>query len=363
MGGEMPAIDDDPVTPDALNGLFRDARDLGRAVQVFALSISGLNRSGDIDRATLMAVEALAERKDIEACTGSITVLMNGETAGVLVAQPQGAPPLKELGDHLIQALSHQFEAGAQVSVGMATTVEHTGLEVDDAIAVAMEGLEVAVASGSSRAVHSELYELTLATRRRQGTVYPLESVQHDDDYVVPNQPRRDDTIVTPVAPAEAASPTPVETLGEFDDPFAHLASEAYELGTDSAAALTNGIAPQSATVAKLEQESRAEIERLRMELDVARREKAESTKSDAEVEKQERRIAKLVVQLDEAEVEIERLRKEHAMDPGVPSKFKNVQGLEKSDPAAPVKRVMIDGVFKANRTNGSGPAETPASE
>ncbi|WP_145195670.1 hypothetical protein [Planctomycetes bacterium Poly30] len=348
----MPVIDDDPVTPDALNGLFMDARELGRHVQVFALAISGPTGPGTIDRAVLIAVEALAARKDIETCTGSITVLMNGETAGVLVAQPQGAPGLKVIGEHLVQSLAGQLGDGVQVAIGMATTAEHKDLDVDDAIAVAMEGLEVASASGANRAVHSELYELTLATRRRRGTVYPLESVQHGDEHAtIPSaKPARQ----APFAPVEvetrADTPPPVDRLGEFDDPFAHLASEAYELGAESATALTNGIAPKSEIVAKLEQESRAEIERLRLELDLARREKLESAAKGAESDKQERRIAKLVHQLEQAESEIERLRAESAKDPGVPSKFRAVQGLDPNEPTAPVKRTIIDGVFQANR-------------
>ncbi len=144
------------------------------------------------------------------------------------------------------------------------------------------------------------------------------------------------------------------ETLGEFDDPFAHLASEAYELGADSAAALTNGIAPRAEVVAKLEQESRAEIERLRLELELARREKAEAAATGDAIDKQERRISKLLHQLEDAESEIARLRSEKEEDPGVPSQFRAVQGLDPKEPEAPVKRVLIDGVFESNRGSKS---------
>ena len=344
------------MTPSAVAGVFRDARDVGRVIQAFAISVSGTTEPNAIDRATLVAVEALAQRADIDASAGSMTVLMNGEMAGVIVAQPLGAPALKELGEALLQTLGTHF-GGAQIAVGMASTELHKELELDDVLAVAMEGLEVASLSRSNRAVHSELYELILATRRRHGTVYPLESVRHDDavhemaDFLPrPTQdlPRAEETQAEFV-PAETERNGRPEVLSELDDPFAHLASEAYELNVDSAMALTNGIAPRAEAVAQLEEDSRVEIERLRMELDVARREKLElKGGSDAAVNIQERRINKLVHQLEDAEVEIERLRRED--DKGVGSVYRSVQGLDPKEAKAPTRRVLIDGVFEANR-------------
>jgi hypothetical protein len=151
-----------------------------------------------------------------------------------------------------------------------------------------------------------------------------------------------------------------VDPLGEFDDPFAHLASEAYELGADSAAALTNGIAPTGPTTAQLEQESRAEIERLKLELELARREKAASTAGGTALENQERRITKLITQLEGAETEIDRLRAEQVGDKGLPSQFKRVQGLDPGEANAPLKRTIIDGVFRANH---SKPAPAPTKD
>ena len=373
----MPPQDDDPVTPRAVAGVFRDAHEVGRVVQVFAVSVTGATDPNAIDAATLLAVEMLAERADIDASAGSITVLMNGETAGVIVAQPLGAPALKPLGEALVKTLAARF-AGAQVALGMATTAEHKELQLDDALSVAIEGLEVASASGSNRAVHSELYELTLATRRRQGTVFPLESVRHGESFGGPGDgpdhgpdQRADDYIPRPdagqasvgtngtshsyderipAAPIDSETNGRAEVLGEFDDPFAHLASEAYELNSDSARALTNGIAPKSEAVAQLEQESRAEVERLRLELEVARREKLASDGNGAANSIQERRIHKLVEQLEGAEAEIARLREDQEGDRGVGSAYKSVQGLDPSEPKTPAKRILIDGVFEANR-------------
>jgi hypothetical protein len=341
----MPVRDDDPVTPNAVEGVYRDAAEIGRVVQIFAVSVIGCVDPSAIDAATLFAVETLQARDDVEACAGSITVLMDGQTAGVLVAQPRGAPALKELGSDLVRYLGNRF-VGAQVSIGLASTNGREKLELDDAIAVAIEGLEVAAASGSNRAVHSELYELTLATRRRQGTIFPLESVRNleERDFV----PRPEGSTEAAPEPTEQA-----ESLGEFDDPFAHLASEAYELNAESAMALTNGIAPQAAAVAELEAKSKAEIERLRLELEVARREKLQSVGPESDVNIQERRIQKLVDQLEGAEAEIARLREESSADRGVESAYRSVQGLDPAEPAAPTKRVLIDGVFEANRPEG----------
>ncbi|MEM8712762.1 MAG: hypothetical protein AAGG01_17560, partial [Planctomycetota bacterium] len=113
---------------------------------------------------------------------------------------------------------------------------------------------------------------------------------------------------------------------------------------------LVDGIAPMSFAVSAAEEASRAEIERLKLELEVARREKGTLESSGAEFEKQERRIAKLVHQLEDAESEIERLRQERDADAGIASTFRSVQGLDAQDKQAPVKRVIIDGVFHANR-------------
>ncbi|MEM8713789.1 MAG: hypothetical protein AAGG01_22840, partial [Planctomycetota bacterium] len=228
----MTVIDDDPVTPEAMAGVFRDAHDLGRPVQVFTLAVQPRQ---SVDSATLQAIRLLSARKDIETATGSITVLMSGETAGVVVAQPLGAPILKELGDELATRVAEALGNGCQVSVGLATTREHPGLELDDAIAVAMEGLEVASASGSNIAVHSELYELTLATRRRLGTVFPLESVQdleeiggtHEPETRTSSEPASSEAISIGEIPAEYEVPTQETSddsagaLHAEDDPFA----------------------------------------------------------------------------------------------------------------------------------------------
>lgn len=354
----MPVRDDDPVTPSAVEGVYRDAAEIGRVVQLFAISVMGGADPSAIDAATLFAFETLRARDDVEACAGSITVLMDGQTAGVLVAQPRGAPALKELGSDLVLSLGSRF-VGTQVAIGLASTNGREKLELDDAIAVAIEGLEVATASGSSRAVHSELYELTLATRRRQGTIFPLESVRNleESDFI----PRPEESAEMPPEPVDQA-----ESLGEFDDPFAHLASEAYELNATSARALTNGIAPldlpQTSAVAELEAKSKAEIERLRLELEVARREKLQSHGPDTDVNIQERRIQKLMDQLEGAEAEIARLREESSADRGVESAYRSVQGLDPAEPAAPTKRVLIDGVFEANRPEG-GPENRPGDQ
>ena len=343
-------MDDDPLIPNAVAGVFHDARQVGRVVQAFTVSISGAPDGHSIDEATELAVETLSQRSDIDSSVGSITLLMEGEMAGVIVALPHGAPPLKKLGEVLVDALSERFGT-AQVAVGMATTRDHKELELDDALAVAIEGLEVARASGSNRAVHSELYELTLSTRRRQGTVFPLEAVRQGQ-LKGPAEETTDYILQPAESPASKAGPNAssaeAEVLGELDDPFAHLASEAYELNQESALALTNGIAPKAGEAAEFEKQSRIEIERLRMELDVARRDQLESKGNEKAANIQERRIAKLLQQLEVAEAEIARLHQNR--ERGVGSAYRSVQGLDPNEPAAKKKRVLIDGVFESNK-------------
>jgi hypothetical protein len=198
----------------------------------------------------------------------------------------------------------------------VATSVGHADLSLDDAITVALEGLDVARSSGSDAAVHTELYELVARAREWEAVT------------------RR--TVESPAAPVEAGP-----TAGA-DDPFAHMPAD------EAAAPADTARPPAPRTPARDRAALAAEMERLHADrddaLDLDRHARALF----------ERRIAKLAAELERAEAEIERLREERAPDPGLPSVYREVQGLDESSPLAPVKRRLIEGVFRKNTSDES---------
>ncbi|MEM7515461.1 MAG: hypothetical protein AAF368_00865 [Planctomycetota bacterium] len=193
---------------------------------------------------------------------------------------------------------------GARAAVGVSTSAGHPDLELDDAVAVAMEGLDVALQSGSSTAVHSELYDLVVG--RSAGRVSAMGAA---------------------LAPDAAAEATPAR---EADDPFAVDLSAAAE-------------AEAPRVPARERAELVHEIESLRGRAEELR----EGDRSARAL--LERRIAKLARELETAEAEIDRLRDTYEGDSGRASVFRTVQGLDPSEPLAPVKKRLIDGVFREN--------------
>ncbi len=250
--------------------------------------------------------------------------------AAALVQVADGSKP-GPLGEACVEELEGS-DGGRDVSIGLATTAAHRELTLDELLAVALEGLDVARSSGAGGAVHSELYDLTLAMQRRAGTIFD---------------------VTDPVR--QAPSPR-----SEVDDPFAFLppvemqlepgavrglaapdASDAPQLPVEPAALARSA---DEARQARAVEQLAKEIERVRLERATAEQE------GQSEHDRLERRIGKLVRQLEDAQGEVERLRAEREADQGVPSRYKNVQGLNASDAAAPTKRSMLDGVYRANR-------------
>jgi len=67
------------------------------------------------------------------------------------------------------------------------------------------------------------------------------------------------------------------------------------------------------------------------------------------EIDQLERRIVKLAALLDERDVELVRLALAQAGDPGVPSIYREVQSLDRSDPHAERKSELMRSIFAAN--------------
>ena len=62
-----------------------------------------------------------------------------------------------------------------------------------------------------------------------------------------------------------------------------------------------------------------------------------------------ERRVAKLVDHLETTEERLAVVARMKAVDPGIASVYRSVQGLDRSDPAFGLKAALMQSVFEAN--------------
>ncbi|MEM1448858.1 MAG: hypothetical protein AAF957_29045 [Planctomycetota bacterium] len=287
-----------PSTHDrTLEAIVDSSRATGRAYVVLALDAEG----ADPDRLRQLTSTALAAIEHEDGCdraAASIGLRQNGEEVGLLCA---------EVGPGVDPAVLGTRMAMSRVAVGVSTSAGHPHLELDDAIAVALEGLDVALTSGASGAVHSELYDLVIG--RPAASVRAVGEGLH----------------------AEAA--TAATPAKEEDDPFARDVP-----GDADAAPPTEPRVP-----ARERAELVLEIEALRDQADELREQDRHARAL------LERRIAKLARELETAEAEIGRLRDTYEGETGRPSAYRKVQGLDPDEPMAPVKKRMIEGVFREN--------------
>lgn len=258
------------------------------------------------------------------------------DTVGVVLAPRHGRLALREVGDAAAER--------SGLAVGLASSESHKEFALDDLVAVAIEGLAVARASESLTAVHSELYELVAGMRRARGGSFEIVDSSASD--IIPSQ-----------APPAAERPDDAERRErrgirtEFDDPFAVIDTGDELLDEGRARTLTNGIAPSTIALRRLEKEQVAERDALRAEIEDLREERLHLRRGqESERRILERRIEKLARQVDEAEEEIDRLRRARDEDIGVASTFRAVQGLAEDATNRAVKETALGSVFARNR-------------
>ena len=266
-----------------------------------------------------------------------------GDAVGVVLAPRRSRATLREVGDAAARR--------SGLAIGLATNEDHKSLALDDLVAVAIEGLEVACASESLTAVHSELYELVARIRGARGGSFEIDGDVTSD--VIPAQP----------PPAYEANHAPAEARGkrtEVDDPFAFIDTNDKVLDETRATKLTRGIAPTTIALQRMEKEQIAERDALRAEIEGLREEHLHLRRGqESERRILERRIDKLARQLDEAEEEIDRLRQARDEDLGVASTFRTVQGLPEDSPNRAVKEGALGSVFDQNNRSGPGAQES----
>ncbi|MEL6427962.1 MAG: hypothetical protein AAFU73_21440 [Planctomycetota bacterium] len=266
--------------------------------------------------------------------------------AAVLVASVAEARRARELGADLVQQ-SH-------ARIGVAGSVDAPDAAPAELVAVALEGARLAADAGGpgGTLVHTELYDLV-----RSAATIGFEERAPDEDLVPrptgrepehsPPHPARD----APTLDAKHASP-PAPPMPRADDPFAGAPLAERDLTEELALTLTAGIAPPVAVLRAEERAQSALVAQLTSELEALRAER-EVRRSAEDPTLLERRIQKLVRQLDDAEDEIARLRSALEEDPGVASTYRAVQGIGPDAPEA--QRAALASVFRASRPEGDG--------
>jgi hypothetical protein len=209
--------------------------------------------------------------------------------------------------------VEHEREPhSATASVGVA--VSRPGISFEALAGVAEEGLTVARAGGGNRAAHTDLYDSV--QRRVGGEPLAARAATQTAAPVTPGieAAARIDRAATPVA----------ETRGErVREPVADPRDDRVP----SVGALAYGLrSVQRAT------ESTA----------------SPAGERDGRVELLERRIAKLILALSQAESRISMLEREQGRE-GIASIYREVQGLDPGAPAFDTKRRIMARIFEAN--------------
>lgn len=354
-----------------------DARALGRVVEIVALQ----STNGEVPGAGLLGAgreEALKE-PGVLSVHVALAEVPGAEQAGVLLAVRQGTSAPRVLGTAVARATG--------LAAGVATSEGHGDASLDDLVTVALEGLGVARSDGGVQAVHSELYDLVQVLRGRSAAPINYRAPGSEPLPIgvprgAPGAPGAHSAQDTATGTAPDAEPVLAEDydlpaavlfpLGvqeparrtESDDPFAYIDTRDDALTDARAAALTRGIAPGESELAELARAHFNERDALRSELDGLRSEGGLSGGQNATItDLQERRIQKLLRELQGAEGEIEKLRANKDADPGLASFFKSVQGLDPNAPNAAAKRGMLDTVFRQNQDKNGPPGATGAAE
>jgi diguanylate cyclase (GGDEF)-like protein len=174
-------------------------------------------------------------------------------------------------------------------------------------LSVAEGGLDVAIASGGDRYVHTELYEHFEKKHQREE-----------------RRRRTDGTPAAVPAPAEPPEPQPGRQIFALGAPPARPARPApAPEPPQPVPELTP--AERDAALAAQEREHRQEVENL------------------------ERRISKLTAMLEKTESDLVRMAQLKAGDEGVASIYKSVQGLSQEESALELKKDLMQKIFEAN--------------
>lgn len=213
------------------------------------------------------------------------------------------------------------------VSAGLSYDARRAPIFFETLLEVAERGAEVAAAGGGDRLAQTDLYRLVQrrcerddeATRRQQQARAKIGAAE------------------LPQRAAEEASRTidawmdPDEAEARADHLLSELEAQEASLGQSDAARERLAF----------EQQALADLKAL---------EEAKNREHRQEVERLERRIAKLASALESAEGQITRLAQVKSIDPGVASVYHSVQGIDPEDAQRELKKELLETVFVSNR-------------
>ncbi len=274
------------IAVDGLDGVARSVA--GGRVEVLLATVTGILRSlpfqGDL----------LAVREQDQV----VAVLSRTDAAAAEVLARQLAENARRL--------------AVRLSIGIAQAQFDAPYWFQTLLAVAQEGVEVAQSSGGGRCVHSELYSFH---QRRLERMSPDRAKPVLPSPVAQDAPRPVPVAVPAAsAPANGVAPAQVQPLAglhALEDRVLALAREWTEEALAKALAETQKV-------------------------------------HTTEVENLERRIQKLSRALEEAQSELEHSQLGAAIDPGVASAYRTVQGLRDPEGGG-AKRDMLAKLFEAN--------------
>ena len=212
-------------------------------------------------------------------------------------------------------------EVRITVSLGGAHNQRRGDYDFKTMLEVAEGGLQVALASGGDRYVHSDLYDFFQKKHEREAA-----------------EARASQPAVTQ-APLPAPSPAPGGVV--LDDQVSRVLEAKIQqllgLGPDDAEILAK---IQQTVIAEAIREMRGQVEQ-----EIT----GSAEEHRREVDLLERRIAKLTNTLGLTEEELQRVLRTKSVDPGVASRFQSVQGLSGSEVQAELKRELMAKIFEAN--------------
>jgi GGDEF domain-containing protein len=268
----------------------------------------------------------------------------------------------------------------ASLCIGLAHAQNDLDLYFETLLQVAEEGLAVASQSGGETCVHTQLYGLfQRQIERVRGPRAPRSAAP--PKYASAPQPTA--TLgAASVAPHTSASPNgsmpalEPSTTRSFTEPapIEHRASNGVALN----GAATNGLEASALFEARIlsaftedtrGQSSPEEIERRVLELSRAWADEAlgdvmkrTEERHRSEIDLYERRLQKLTQALSATEEELRRIANLKAIDPGVASAYRTVQGLDQSENQYSTKLSLLAKLLQANlelraQLGGAAPA------
>jgi GGDEF domain-containing protein len=306
------------------------ARAEGRAFAVLFAAIDRLGRF-DGEQARAAAMRSLESVIAAAPLAREASVWRLDDTLVIALAVEDGKAACA-LAKHLVvEARKLRVAHGGHahrvpLSIGLAHDQRKLAVDAGTLLRVAEEGLRVARAGGGDHWAHSELYEL-----------FQRQLAGHSAGEIAPSDSSRLREVELPRgegSPSAGAAAVPALASGALQQALVEKLER-----------FCASLEPGSEARVRLEEELAA-IDALRAPAPGAAR---DANGEAARVELLERRISKLLRALELAEGEIARLSTLVGLDNGIPSIYREVQGLSTEAAFANLKRELMRQIFQAN--------------